>query len=157
VALVTLAQRKIGFILSPGNPAGIHSLEDLTRQGLRFVNRQPGSGTRVWLDTMLHKTGISSEKIHGYQDEKITHTAVAQAVAEKNADVGIGLEAAALQFGLEFKLLTHDRYDLVIPKEILGIEPIENLVSWLQNPSTRLVIEKLGGYRATETGQIAWV
>jgi len=157
VALVTLAYRRLGLILPMGNPAGIRSLNDLDRPGIRFVNRQSGSGTRVWLDMALQKMGIQGERIAGFQDEKITHTAVAQAVAEKAADVGVGLEAAALRFGLDFIHLTQDRYDLVIPEEILETRPLANLVSWLRQPSTRQIIEQLGGYQVVETGNLSWV
>jgi molybdate-binding protein/DNA-binding transcriptional regulator YhcF (GntR family) len=157
VALVTLAYRRLGLILPAGNPDRIHGLDDLTRPGLRFLNRQPGSGTRVWLDIALKKAGIQTDRINGYHDEKITHTAVAQAVAESKADVGIGLEAAALRFGLDFVFLTHDRYDLVVPNEIMETAPMKNLVGWLNQPSTHQIIENLGGYQAHGTGQVSWV
>ena len=157
VALVTLADRRLGLILPSGNPAGIRGLDDLARPGLRLVNRQSGSGTRVWLDITLQKMGIPAEQILGYQDEKITHTAVAQAVAEGKADVGVGLEAAALRFGLDFIFLIHDRYDLVVPQEVMETPPMENLVEWLKQPSTHQIIENLGGYQAIETGKVIWV
>ncbi|MCU0489796.1 MAG: GntR family transcriptional regulator, partial [Anaerolineales bacterium] len=49
-ALLCLAYRRQGLILPPGNPARVSGLADLTQPGLLFINRQPGSGTRVWLD-----------------------------------------------------------------------------------------------------------
>ncbi|RPI92852.1 MAG: GntR family transcriptional regulator, partial [Chloroflexi bacterium] len=52
-ALLTLAHRRLGLIVAAGNPAGIAGLPDLIRPGLRFINRQPGAGTRVWLDAQL--------------------------------------------------------------------------------------------------------
>jgi putative molybdopterin biosynthesis protein len=85
IALVTLAYRRLGLILPPGNPDGIRGLEDLARPGLRFVNRQSGSGTRVWLDIAIQKAGLQPQQIQGYTDEFITHSAVAQAVAEGKA------------------------------------------------------------------------
>lgn len=157
VALVTLAQRRHGLILAAGNPLGVGGLEDLTRPGLRFVNRQRGSGTRLWLDMALRRAGISAERINGYQDERMTHTAVAQAVAEGQADVGVGLEAAARSFGLDFIFLAHDRYDLVIPAATLAQAPVQALVNWLQAAQTRRMIEGLGGYDAHQTGKVTWV
>jgi molybdate-binding protein/DNA-binding transcriptional regulator YhcF (GntR family) len=156
-ALITLASRRLGLILPPGNPAGIHSLSDLTHPGLRFINRQSGSGTRVWLDTMLHRLGIDSTQINGYATEKVTHSAVAQAVAENNADAGIGLEGAALSYGLEFMFLTHDRYDLVVPEEVMKTSPMKALLQWLNKPAARQAIEKLGGYETDTTGQVEWL
>jgi putative molybdopterin biosynthesis protein len=156
-ALITLAFRRLGLILPKGNPAGIHDLEDLTRQGLRFANRQAGSGTRIWLDLTLKKRGIPADQILGYQEGKMTHTAIAQAVAESGADVGIGLEAAALRFGLDFIFLSHDQYDLVVLQEDMNTTPVLKLVEWLEQPSTHKIIEDLGGYQANETGKITWV
>jgi putative molybdopterin biosynthesis protein len=156
-ALITLASRRLGLILPPGNPAGIGSLADLARSELRFVNRQSGSGTRVWLDLALHGLGIDAGRISGYETEKVTHSAVAQAVAENEADVGIGLEGAALSYGLDFLFLTHDRYDLVVPEAVMKIPALPALVSFLNMPSTRQAIESLGGYAASSTGRVEWV
>jgi putative molybdopterin biosynthesis protein len=157
VALVSLAQRRLGLILPPGNPAGIRDLASLALPGLRFVNRQSGSGTRVWLDIALQKAGIPVQQIQGYENEKITHSAVAQAIAEGQADVGIGLEAAALSYGLDFLFLTYDRYDLVIPEEVMQSPPVQSLLEWLNAPATQQAIESLGGYEAHQTGRIEWV
>src|SRR5580765_4886083 len=43
--VVHLAMRRQGLILAKGNPHGIRSLGDVLRGGLRFIHRQPGSGT----------------------------------------------------------------------------------------------------------------
>jgi molybdate-binding protein/DNA-binding transcriptional regulator YhcF (GntR family) len=156
LALVTLAHRRLGLILPPGNPEQIQGLPDLARPGLRFVNRQAGSGTRVWLDVAFKKAGIPAEKIQGYDLEKMTHSAVAQAVAEGEAEAGIGLEAAALSYGLDFSFLTHDRYDLVIPAAGMGHPAVQAILDWLQSADTKQVIEKLGGYDSRETGRVEW-
>lgn len=155
-ALVTLAHRRFGLILPPGNPNKLKNLQDLARPGLRFANRQPGSGTRVWLDLSLRRAGLQPEQIGGFTDEKATHTAVARAVAEAEADAGVGLEAAARSFGLEFIFLSHDRYDLVIPAETMNRLPVQALVAWLAEAETKKVIESLGGYETRETGRIQW-
>lgn len=157
LALVTLAQRRLGLILPEGNPQGIRGLEDLSRPGLRFANRQEGSGTRVWLDAALRRAGVAVEAIEGYQEARFTHSAVAQAVAEGRADAGIGLEAAALSFGLDFLFLTLERYDLVIPETSLKLDPVQDLLAWLQKPEAREMIKKLGGYEVAETGRQTWV
>ena len=91
--LVThLARRRMGLMISPGNPLEIKRLEDLARPGVRFANRQSGSGTRVWLDAMLQNLHINRKQINGYELEKLTHSEVARAIAGGQADAGIGLE-----------------------------------------------------------------
>jgi molybdate-binding protein/DNA-binding transcriptional regulator YhcF (GntR family) len=157
VALLTLAHRHVGLILSPGNPLGIGDLTDLVRVGIRFVNRQQGSGTRVWLDAQLHRAGINQSNIVGYQNEKMTHFEVARAVSKGEADVGLGVETAALSFGLDFKLLTTERYDLVIPSEKWELESVQKLKCWLETDQAKTEINNLGGYDTKETGVVMWV
>lgn len=157
VALVTIAKRRIGLVLPSGNPAKIKGLEDLNRDGLRFINRQPGSGTRVWLDIALNKLRIPTGEIHGFENEVNTHYAVARAIADGEADVGIGLETVAKSYGLEFILLWHDRYDLIIPESKISIPAIGALVNWLGGESSKELITSLGGYDVEETGLITYL
>lgn len=157
VALLTLAHRRIGLILPVGNPRGISSLADLTNNGIRFVNRQPGSGTRVWLDAQLHRAGIDPAAISGYPNEKMTHSEVASTISKGLADVGLGVETAALVFGLDFELLTTERYDLIIPAEKWELESIQALKRWLETDQAKAAINNLGGYDTTFTGSVMWI
>jgi putative molybdopterin biosynthesis protein len=157
VALLTLAHRRVGLLLPAGNPGKIQALEDLIQDGVRFVNRQPGSGTRVWLDAQLRQRGIDPRRIVGFEQEKPTHSEVARAVAEKLADVGLGVQAAALSFGLDFVFLTTERYDLVIPVEKWEDPPAQALRGWLASPQAKTTLDAMGGYDTGETGQVVWV
>jgi molybdate-binding protein/DNA-binding transcriptional regulator YhcF (GntR family) len=157
VALLTLAHRRVGLILQSGNPLGLTGLADLTTNSVRFVNRQSGSGTRVWLDAQLHRAGIDPSDILGYQDEKMTHSEVARAISKGQADAGLGVETAALSFGLDFKLLTTERYDLVIPSEKWDLESVQTLKNWLDTAQAKSAINNLGGYDTSQTGTVTWV
>jgi molybdate-binding protein/DNA-binding transcriptional regulator YhcF (GntR family) len=157
VALVTLAHRRNGLIVAAGNPFGIQGLKDLCLPGVRFVNRQAGSGTRVWLDAALRIAGMDGHQIQGYEAEKITHSAVAQAVAEDLADAGLGLEAAALSYSLDFVPLTRERYDLVIPQAVMELAAVRRFIQWLAESRTKEMIQNLGGYEVEETAAIRWI
>ena len=157
VALLTLAHRRVGLIVPIGNPLGIQSLSDLTKKGVRFVNRQQGSGTRVWLDAQINHAGIDPSSIEGYQDEKMTQFEVARAVSKGQADVGLGVETAALSFSLDFELLTTERYDLVIPAEKWELETVKTLRNWLNTSQAKKEIHNLGGYDTAQTGTVTWV
>jgi molybdate-binding protein/DNA-binding transcriptional regulator YhcF (GntR family) len=157
VALLTLAHRRLGFLMSATSPTVVTSLEDLVSSGLRFVNRQRGAGTRVWLDAHLHRLGIAPERLPGYEQEKHTHSEVARIIVEGQADVGLGVEAAALAFGLRFIPLTLERYDLVIPVEVWTTSPIQALTHWLVTDAAKAEIMALGGYDVRETGRVQWV
>jgi putative molybdopterin biosynthesis protein len=155
--LVTLAQRQVGLFTPVGNPARLSGLNDLLRPGLRFANRNPGSGTRVWLDAQLKKLGLQGNQIEGYHLEKATHYEVAQEIAEGRADTGLGIEAAALSFGLGFTLLTTEAYELVIPAEKWQQPAVRALVDWLNTPPAKTAIASLGGYDTTFTGKTTWL
>lgn len=157
VAVITLAHRRIGLIVRPDNPLKLYTLPDLARPGVRFVNRQPGSGTRVWLDAQLHRIGIDPATILGYDRELMTHSEVARFIAEGQADVGLGLEAAAQTYGLDFVLLTRERYDLVIPATHMDLPPAKALREWLLQPQARQIIQNMAGYEAADTGKITWL
>jgi putative molybdopterin biosynthesis protein len=154
VTIVTLAHRRQGFIVAPGNPLNIRDLADLARSEVRFVNRQAGSGTRVWLDAMLSGQGIHPNRIKGYSDERLTHSDIARAVAEGNADVGLGLEIAGRAFGLEFVFLNRERYDLVMLSETAYQPAIRKLIAWLGSETGKQFVSKHSGYESQETGTI---
>jgi molybdate-binding protein/DNA-binding transcriptional regulator YhcF (GntR family) len=157
MALITLAHRSLGLILAKGNPHQIEGLHHLTNLDLHIANRQPGSGTRVWLDAMLQREKIPLEQISQQSVEYLTHTAVAQAVAEGKADVGIGLQAAANSFAIAFIPLTLERYDLIMPEVTYHRPAIQWMIRWLHEPTVLGWIQRFRGYDTRETGQITWI
>ena len=156
LAMITLAQRRIGFIVKKGNPKSIHGIDDLARPQVRFVNRQEGSGTRVLLDSLLQNRGIDGRLINGYPVQKTTHSEIAYEVAEDHADVGIGLEAAARSYGLDFEFLTLERYDLVVRPATYELPAIQKMIQWLQGVEFRTLLNRLGGYEYPESGRVSW-
>ena len=157
IALITMAYRRLGLITLPDNPLQVFELNDLVKPGVKFVNRQSGSGTRIWLDANLKKDKISSQAINNYENAVATHTELAQSIAEGKANVGIGLETVALAYGLNFKFLTKERYDIIAKPETLEKAPIANLPDWLKRNKTRYAIAGLGGYETENSGKIIWV
>jgi putative molybdopterin biosynthesis protein len=149
--IVTLAHREQGLITMSGNPKGIRSLADLARSDVRFINRNPGSGTRLWLDQQLQHLGIPPENIQGYQDTVSTHTQSALSVFSGQADVALGLHAAAFPLGLDFIPLFHERYDLIFPQEQMKL--LDPLLDALQTRPFRRGVENLNGYETLHTGE----
>jgi putative molybdopterin biosynthesis protein len=105
-----LFRRAQGLMVAPGNPLGLAGLPDLVTRRARFVNRQRGSGTRLWFDRLLDRHAIRPADITGYADEEFTHHAVAAVIAAGRADAGMGAEAAAARFGLDFLRLGEESY-----------------------------------------------
>jgi putative molybdopterin biosynthesis protein len=150
--VITLAHREQGLITAVGNPKSIHTLADLARSDVTFINRNPGSGTRLWLDRQLQEKGIPAERIHGYEKSFSTHTECARLVQAGQADVTLGLRAASRQQGLDFLPLFHERYDLVFTQEQSTF--LTPLLDTLQTGAFRRSVEALTGYEVTHTGEL---
>src|ERR1041385_6483882 len=65
-SVVTFARWEEGLVVAAGNPKGLRKVEDLARKNVKFVNREPGSGSRAVLDKLLEKGGLDAEKVQGY-------------------------------------------------------------------------------------------
>lgn len=157
VVLVTLVHRWLGLIVPPGNPQALQSVGDLIQPGVRLVNRQSGSGTRVWLDAQLQSLGIEPPAVAGYEREELTHLAVARAVDQGEATVGLGIQAAASAYGLDFIPLTQERYDLVFLEATWNTPAARALLKVLGSSQFKEAVVALGGYDTTETGQETWI
>ncbi len=154
VRLVTWVDREQCLLVPPGNPKGIHSLEDLARPDVAFINRQRGAGTRVLLDYHLQQLGISPEQVRGYKQEEYTHLAVAAAVASGRADTGLAVTASAVALGLDYVPLFHERYDLVIPCKHLQGDLLAPLFELMQDPAFRQSAAALPGYDIAQMGKV---
>ncbi|MDP4128241.1 MAG: molybdopterin biosynthesis protein [Bacillota bacterium] len=152
IALMNLVYRTQVFIVPKGNPLNLKTIEDLARPGIRFINRQGGSGTRVLFDYLLQKQGLTKEQIIGYEREEFTHLAVAVAVASGAADVGLGIQSAAEALGLDYVLVGEERYDLAIPKEYLEEPRMKAMISVVQSKTFQDEVLALGGYDVRDTG-----
>jgi putative molybdopterin biosynthesis protein len=151
VEMITLAYRTQGLLLAQGNPKGIHSLADLAREDVTLINRNPGSGTRLWLDREIQRLGLTPNLIRGYSDSVHTHSESALAVQSGQVDVALGIQAAAHQHGLDFIPLFEERYDLVIPEEQVRL--VRPLLDALQTAAFRKQLSSLTGYNTTHSGE----
>ena len=154
VKLVNLVYRDQGLIVSRGNPKGIKGIEDLARKDISFINRQPGSGTRILLDYRLNRIGINPDDIIGYQHEEFTHMAVAVAVLSGTVDAGLGIYAAAKALDLDFIPVVTEQYDLIIPLAYFESENIQFMLETINSREFKRRVAVLGGYSTEKTGKI---
>ena len=152
--LIDLATRRQGLMVAPGNPKRIGRVADLTRRGVRFVNREPDSGTRLLFDILLAQQHIDGRAIDGYETGEFTHAAVAAYVASGMADAGFGIETPAQRFGLEFIPLVTERYFFLFRQHHENAAPIAPAMSILRSAELRRAINKLPGYDATHCGRV---
>ncbi len=151
VEIVTLAHRTQGLMLASGNPKGIKKVSDIAKPNVKFVNRNSGSGTRLWFDAELKRLNIPVEKITGYDMEVKTHTEAAALISANKADASLGLQASAYQANLDFIPLFEERYDLVLPRA--NEELLAPLLDYLQTATFRNELNALAGYNSTHSGE----
>ena len=151
---INLAYRHQGFLVPKGNPQTINNISDLTRDEVRFVNRNPGSGTRYLIDYMLEKEKLSPEQINGYQVERTTHLETALEILKGDADVGMGIEYTAHLLKLDFIPLIEERFDLITMKEGFAAHPLKDFFSFLEPEQLTLKTETFKGYDFRHCGNI---
>jgi molybdate transport repressor ModE-like protein len=152
--LLHLTRRKQGLFLSKGNPKQIGGLSDLARSDIRFVNRQPGSGTRMLLDLALRRVGVDPDRVNGYASTELTHSAIAAFVASGMADVGFGVEPAAHHFGLDFVPIVDEDYYFACDRASLEREPLATVIRMLRGDAFRNGVARLDGYDPQDCGKL---
>ena len=152
--VVELFYREVGLLVPPGNPKGIKSIRDLARSKLRIINRQPGSGTRIYLDQELSRARLNGKKISGYDSIVSTHLEVGLRVFAGAADVGLATRTTANLLGLDFIPLTRERFDMLVPKDRFFTRGIQVLLGIIGSREFRERVDTLGGYDVTESGRI---
>lgn len=153
--IIHLAKRFQGFYVQQGNPKGIKSWIDLSRDDVKMINREKGSGTRILLDEMLTSHSITPGSVNGYYKEKTSHSAVANHIANGLADVAIGSEAGAIGINnIEFVPLKTESYDLVLKKENFNNPLYKIIYDIINSEEYHNSIKNYMGYDFSETGKI---
>jgi len=116
-----------GLIVSPDSH--IRSVHDLTRPGVRFINRQSG--------------GASGPD---------RADSVAASVAEGRADAGFGLRADATRFRLDFVPLAVERYFLAFPRASARTPAVQAFIDVLRGAAFAERGRALPGYDTRKAG-----
>jgi molybdate-binding protein/DNA-binding XRE family transcriptional regulator len=152
--VITFARWEEGLVVAPENPKGIRKIEDLARKNVRFINREPGSGSRSLLDNRLEMAGIDAHQVHGYDRVAYGHLAAAYCVMSHDADVCLATRSAAQTFGLNFIPLHSERYDLVMRRQTTELPAAKAFLDVLQRATLRRKLEVLAGYDTSDTGAL---
>jgi len=153
IAVISFATWQEGLITPHGNPKHIYAVDDLARKDVAFVNREPGSGSRLLLDTYLARFKLSAKRVRGYQRLAFGHMAAAWQVKTGAADCCLATACAARVLGLHFVPLESARYDLVMRKHQLDSPTVQALLNTISLSSFRRELNVTGGYDTTVAGE----
>ena len=151
--LIAWAKRTQGLIVAPGQEDHLQGLADIG--GRRLVLRQPGAGARELFDQLSKDIDLSEARI--LDRPARTETDAAQAIAAGDADVALGLRAAAAQFRLGFVPLIDEQFDLLIDRRAYFTPPVQTLMAFAQTGSLVQKAKSLGGYDIDGLGQVRWL
>ena len=149
--VVGFASWREGLVVRPG--AGVRGLDDVARQGLRLVNREPGAQARVLLDRERLRLGLEPAQLPGYDSLAAGHLQVAAAIVGGLADAGVSSEPAALAYGLDFIPLAEERFDLLLPAKHAASREVQGLLKVLTSPWLLAQLASLPGYDAARCGE----
>lgn len=155
IAVVHLFYRQIGLLVAPDLSKKVKKLEDIT-SGIRFMNRQKGSGIRLFLDYHLKKAGIDPAMVTGYENEVYTHFEIGLSILSGKADAGISSVAISKLMGIPFVPLTRESFDMVVGKDTFFEKGIQSFIETLQSKKFRKTVEPLGDYSFADSGKILY-
>ena len=151
--VVGFASWREGLVVRPG--AEVRGLDDVARQGLRLVNREPGAQARTLLDRERLRLGLEPSQLAGYDSLAAGHLQVAAAIVGGLADAGVSSEPAALAYGLDFIPLAEERFDLLLPAKHAASREVQGLLKVLTSPWLLAQLASLPGYDAARCGERA--
>ena len=154
VRLISCVGRQQGLMVAKGNPLNIRKFSDIAKDGVRYVNRQKGSGTRILTDYLCKRESVDTSAIYGYDREELTHTSVAAQIVSGSADAGMGIYSAAKLYNLDFIPICIEEYDLIIPDHAWDTPMVQELLTVLKSDAFREKILSLGGYTVDSPGEV---
>ena len=154
VKLIRCVGRQQGMMVAKGNPLNIQKFSDIAQPGVRYVNRQKGSGTRILTDYLCKQDELDTAAIYGYDREELTHTSVAAQIVSGSADAGMGIYSAAKLYDLDFIPLCIEEYDLIIPDHAWDTPQVRQMIGILKSEAFKEKILALGGYTVENPGEI---
>jgi excisionase family DNA binding protein len=153
-AIVNFCKREQGILVTKGNPKKIAEVSNLSRAGIRIVNRPLGTGTRLLLDQELKKAAVRGDKIDGYGNEVNRHLDVGLEILAGRADAGLGIHAVAGLLNLDFVPLRWERYDLMIYKERFFDASVQQFLGLLHDKELLKAADSLKGYDLGLSGRM---
>ena len=157
VVLIGFCRREQGFLLAPGNPLGIETIEDVIAKRARVTLRPKGAGAQLLLLSLLHSAKATLEQLTTVNPVSPTGPDIAQAVRAGRADTGIATRGVANAAGLDFVPIVWEHFDLVMRQRDYFHPPLQAVIRFLRSEVLAARAQELGGYDLSEAGTVRFV
>ncbi len=154
MTIVNLFHREVGLLIASDNPLNLQTLEDLSKPGVRFINRQKEAGIRILSDYYLKKHSVDTASLNGYTNEAFTHLEVGLNILTGQADAGFGTVAVSKLLGLAFMPVTVESFDMVLSQNTFFHKGIQSFIAKLQSNEFQNKVKPLGNYDFRNSGKI---
>lgn len=151
--LIAWVKREQGIVVAPGNPLGLHTINNIAATRAKIAERQAGAGAQALLMRLAKLGGIEIESLARGVIAR-TGDDLALAVREGRADCGIATRAVAATRGLGFVSLIWERFDLVLRRRDYFEPGPQALFALMRNPAFAARAVALGGYDTSESGRV---
>jgi putative molybdopterin biosynthesis protein len=155
--LIAFCRREQGFLLAPGNPLKISTIEDVAARRARITMRPKGAGAQLLLLALLHRAKVTLDQLNAVGPVSPTGPDIAQAVRAGRADTGIATRGVANAAGLDFVPIVWEPFDLVMRQRDYFHPPLQALVRFLRSDDLASRAQELGGYDVSAAGAVRFV
>ena len=155
--MINFCRREQGFLLAPGNPKKIASIEDVAAKRARICMRPKGAGAQLLLLSLLHRAKTPLDKLATVAPVCPTGPDIAQAIRAGRADTGIATRSVANSAGLEFVPIVWEPFDLVMRQRDYFRPALQMLLKFMRSSELAERAQEMGGYDLNDAGSVRFV
>ena len=152
--LIAFARREQGFLVAPGNPLGISTIDDVVKRRARLAMRPQGAGAQLLLLSLLHRAKLTFDNLVTVAPPCPTGPDIAQAIRARRADCGLAARSVAHAAGIDFVPITWERFDLVVRYRNYFHPPLQAFLAFLRSEALAARAQELGGYDIADAGTV---
>jgi putative molybdopterin biosynthesis protein len=155
--LIGFCRREQGFLVAPGNPLKLQTIEDVIGKRARIGMRPKGAGAQLLLLALLQRAGQSIEALATTSPICPTGPDIAQAIRAGRADVGVATRAVANSAGLDFVSIVWEPFDLAMRQRDYFRPSLQTLLKFLYSDEMKARAKEMGGYDLSGAGRVRFV
>jgi len=152
--LLAFARREQGFLVAPGNPLAIATIDDVMRRRARLAVRPQGAGAQLLLLSLLHRARLAFADLVTVAPLCPTGPDIAQAIRAGRADCGVATRSVAHAAALDFVPIAWERFDIAMRYRDYFRPPLQTFLGFLRTGAFADHARELGGYDVSHAASV---